>query len=489
MPEIDDETMMRPGDVVIDEITLRSYTGFNLSLKGIFQNFMIYEDIFSNCMSGSITLIDSMNLIKHFPIIGAETLTVKYKTPYKGSPLVKLVFRTYKISVKVATAQPSTQMVRIEFMSDHAFKSMQKKVSKSFSRMPVSEMAQNIFLEYLARTDEENSGILSAAIQGAVAGGMIGGVGGPILGVAAAVAGAAVGAIKEANDDDRIPLRTLEDTYDTRSYVIPYWSPLYTINWLAHRARSKYDTSLCDYVFYENSDGHHFVPISRLKQQSPKFTYTDYVQGFRSVMGERMIESELRNIIAMTVEDISDRVKQQSLGMLSSAILAHDMVTKTWKTVHFNYDESFYRQGLHVEQYPLLPAEKTDYTKAVESSLKYYPNTTHTVNGIVSNSEPEETVLLRQSLLNQIHSMNLIVECHGDTNVKVGQVIELRIPAPESTKKADKYEDDYMRGRYLVTTMKHTVTDREHTMVMTLSRDSLPEPIADFKKPELGVEN
>ena len=82
MPEIDDETMILPGDVVIDEITLRSYTGFNLNLKGIFQNFMVYEDIFSNCMSGSITLIDSMNLIKHFPIIGAETLTIRYKTPY-----------------------------------------------------------------------------------------------------------------------------------------------------------------------------------------------------------------------------------------------------------------------------------------------------------------------------------------------------------------------------------------------------------------------
>lgn len=489
MPEIDDEMMMRPGDVVIDEIVLRSYTGFRLSLKGIFQNFTIYEDIFSNCMSGSITLIDTMNLIKHFPIIGAETLTVKYKTPYKGSPLVKLVFRTYKISVKVATAQPFTQMVRIEFMSDHAFKSMQKKVSKSFPRMPVSKMVENIYLEYLARTDEENSGILSAAIQGAVAGGMIGGVAGPIVGAAAAVAGAVVGAIKEANDDDRIPLRTVEETYDTRSYVIPYWSPLYTINWLAHKARSKYDTSLCDYVFYENSDGHHFVPISRLKRQPPKFTYTDYVQGFRRVTGERMMESELRNIIAMTVEDISDRVKQQSLGMLSSAMLAHDLVNKSWKTVHFNYDESFYRQGLHVEQYPLLPAEKTDYTKAVESSLKYYPNTTYTVNGIVSNSDPEETVLLRQSLLNQIHSMNLIVECHGDTNVKVGQVVELRIPAPESTKKADKYEDDYMRGRYLVTTVKHTVTDMEHTMVMTLSRDSLPEAITDFKKPELAAEN
>jgi hypothetical protein len=124
----------------------------------------------------------------------------------------------------------------------------------------------------------------------------------------------------------------------------------------------------------------------------------------------------------------------------------------------------------------------------VESSIKYYPNTTYTMNGIVSNNEPEETVLLRQSLLNQINSVNIIVECYGDTNVKVGQVIELRIPAPESTKKADKYEDDYMRGKYLVTTVKHTVTDRDHTMTMTLSRDSLPEAIADFKKPELAME-
>ena len=488
MPEIDDETMILPGDVVIDEITLRSYTGFNLNLKGIFQNFMVYEDIFSNCMSGSITLIDSMNLIKHFPIIGAETLTIRYKTPYKGSPLVKLVFRTYKISVKVQTAQPFAQMVRIEFMSDHAFKSMQKRVSKSFARMPVSSMVENIYGEYLARTDEENSGILSAALQGAVAGGMIGGVAGPIVGAATALAGAVVGAIREVNDDDRIPIRTVEETYDTRSYVIPYWSPFYAINWLAHKARSKYDTSFCDYVFYENSDGHHFVPISRLKQKPPKFTYTDYVQGFRSVKGERMIESELRNIIAMTVEDISDRLRQQSLGMFSSAMLTHDMTNKSWRTVHFSYDDSFYGQGLHLEENPFLPPGKTDYSKAVEANLRYYPNSTYTVDGIVANAEPEETILLRQSLLNQIDSVNLVVECHGDTNVKVGQVIELRLPAPESTKNADKYEDEYMRGRYLVTTVKHTVTERDHRMVMTLSRDSLPEPITDFKKPDLAMD-
>ena len=73
--------LVKPGDVIIEEIELESYNGFKTSLKGIFENFTIYEDIYSNCMSGSITLIDSMNLVRHFPIIGAEKLTITYYTP------------------------------------------------------------------------------------------------------------------------------------------------------------------------------------------------------------------------------------------------------------------------------------------------------------------------------------------------------------------------------------------------------------------------
>ncbi len=461
MAEIDVDTMTKPGDVVIDEITLRSYTGFTMSLKGVFQNITMFEDIFGNCMSGSITIIDSMNIVKHFPIIGAETLTVRYRTPYTGSPLVKLVFRTFKISVKVAAAQPAAQMVRIEFASAQAIKSMQSKVSKSYRSMRVSDMVREIYDEYLSVPDDDSGRVSSSILRGSV---------------------------YDSNDNTAKDIVTVEDTFDTRSYVIPYWSPLYTVNWLCHRARSKFDTTLCDYVFYENSDGHHFVPLSRLKRQPSSFTYTDYVQGFRSKRGERMIESELRNIIAMTVEDTTDKVKQQMLGMLSSSILTHDITTKSWTTRQFNYDDSYFSDGLHVEKHPLIPAEKTDYTDAHESHLRFYPASTFTVDGVVSVHDYEETVLLRQSLLNQIHAMNLIVECHGDSNVKVGQVIELRVPSIESTKMKDDYEDEYMKGRYLVTTVKHVITDRDHRMTMTLSRDSLPEPLADIKKAELLLE-
>ena len=109
--------------------------------------------------------------------------------------------------------------------------------------------------------------------------------------------------------------------------------------------------------------------------------------------------------------------------------------------------------------------------------------------GIAQVHDPDETILLRQSLLNQMNSINLIVTCYGDTNVKVGQIIDFKTVSKEATKKQDKYEDDYLKGRYLVTTVKHMVTDREHTMTMTLSRDSFPEPIADKKKAELNLES
>ena len=201
-----------------------------------------------------------------------------------------------------------------------------------------------------------------------------------------------------------------------------------------------------------------------------------------------MLESELRNIHSLVVEDMTDKIKQQNLGMLASAIMTHDMTTKTWSTSQFKYDKSFMNDAAHLEKNPLIPMQKIDYTDSVESHTRFYPKSSYSMAGIAQVHDPEETVLLRQSLLNQMNSINLIVSCYGDTNVKVGQVINFRTIAKEATKKQDNYEDDYLKGRYLVTTVKHLVTDREHTMTMTLSRDSFAEPIADYKKAELNLE-
>lgn len=482
---VSSDAMTKPGDVVIDEITLESHTGFKMSLKGLFENFMIYEDMFSSCMSGSITLINSFNIVKNFPIIGAETLTIVYRTPMIGSKPVKLVFRTYKISVLSETSQESAQLVRVEFISHEAIKSMQTKISKSYKNMPVSKMVENIYDEYLAKDQSEQNGILNSNVEGGGIAAMIGDSSQMRVGNIASAIGSGFGLDTSEESGGKKKIKTLIGTYDFRSYVIPFMNPLQAINWLSFRARARINTSMCDYVFFENQDGHHFVPISWLKMQPPLFTYTNYPEGFRSNDGDRMMESELRNVLSMTVQTMSDKVKQQHLGLFASAIMTHDMTTKTWNTSQFRYDRSFGNDGYSLEKNPLVPLEKLDYTNAVESHIRFYPSNSYTMTGMVRINDPDEIILLRQSLLNQINAVNLILECFGDTNVAVGQVVDFKTISKESTTMQDKYEDDYLQGKYLITTIKHLVTDREHTMTMTLSRDSFSEPLAEVKKKEL----
>ena len=472
MTEISSESMIAPGDVVIDEITLRSYTGFTMSLKGIFHNFIIYENIYSNCMSGSITIVDSLNLAKHFPVIGAETLTISYKTPMADSKMVRLVFRTYGISVLSETAQETTQMLRIEFVSHHAIKNIQTRISKSYMNMPVSNMVNSIFDEYLAIDNDESNGVLNSRM-------------GNERGNLRTLAGASYG-LQEETGNIKVRLVSVTETADVRSYIIPNWNPVYAINWLAHRARAKTNSSMCDYVFFQNSDGHHFVPLSELKLINPAFIYTNYPDGFRSENGKRMIESELRNIHEYKIEDISNRITDQTSGMFGSITMTHDITNKQWSTTEFNYDDFFQKNKINLEKYPIIPTGKLDYTNSSDSYVSFYPKNSNATIGLNKVHEPEEIIPIRRSLLNQINSINLVVKCFGDTNVKVGQVISFRTVSKEATKTIDNYENDYLKGNYLVTTVKHVVEDRSHTMIMTLSRDSFAEPLADKKNTTIG---
>lgn len=491
MAKASDKSMEKPGDVIIEDIILKSYNGFEMSLKGLFQSMTIYEDIFANYMSGSIVIIDSLNMAKNFPIIGAETLQITYYTPNyldqaKDHTPITLNFRTYKVSQYVETAQETATMLRLEFMSEQGIKSMQAKVSKAYTNMTISNMVVNIYDEYLASDNTDYSGVVSAAVQGFGAGLLSPFPGSAIAGAAAA------GSYAYVNREDKIPMRTVTETFDTRSYVIPYWSPLYAINWLCHRSRELIDTRICDFVFFENSDGFHFAPITNLKKKGKVagdyHVYTNYPEGFRSDESERMMVSEMRNVLSAKTQDYSDKVRQQALGMLASSIFTHDITTKRWSYDTFNYDDQF-DPTMTVEKNPLVPRGQNNYATAAQSHMKMYPNSTFTVKNGSTIHDPNETVLYRQSMLNQINSINLVVEAWGDTNVKAGDVIKYSIPSKENNKKLDKWEDDYVTGFYLVTAIRHLITTDRHTMTITMSRDSYSEPLADKKKAELQLED
>jgi hypothetical protein len=478
--------MEKPGDVIIDSIVLKSYNGFQMDITGMFESITIFEDIYSNCMSGYIILIDSVNIAKNFPIIGDETLVLIYRTPEFGDGIaehkpVSYVFKTYKVSVYAPeTARENTGYIRLEFMSEQGIKSMQKKVCRSYVDMAVSDMVRSIYDEYLASNNNDYTSVIAGAAMGAAVGAVVPLVGMPV----GAAAGAAYAYFSR---EDKIPMRTLVPTFDKRSYIIPYWNPFYAINWLCHRSRSSLNTNMCDYVFYENADGFHFTPLSNLKTRFRDYSYSNLSPGFRSFTGDRMLTTEMRNFISVKVQNSMDNGKMQALGMFSSSVMTFDATTKKWKRNFYEYDENF-QQTPHLNSNPLVSFAKNSYSNCPIAHFRFYPDSSYVFKNSQSANDPDEIVLLRQSLLNQTNCLNLIAEAYGDSNLRVGQVIQYNALSKDFNKNSDSFENDYLKGNYLITAIRHDITTLEHKMVLTLSRDSYAEPLADKKKAELKME-
>jgi NADPH-dependent curcumin reductase CurA len=59
-------------DFRLRTLKITSPNGGYFDIKSIFVSMNIYQDLFSNCMSADITLIDSGNIKKFLPIVGQE---------------------------------------------------------------------------------------------------------------------------------------------------------------------------------------------------------------------------------------------------------------------------------------------------------------------------------------------------------------------------------------------------------------------------------
>lgn len=46
----------------------------------IYTNFSIFEDLYSNCLTGSLSLLDTNHLLTDFPIIGEETVQLCFRS-------------------------------------------------------------------------------------------------------------------------------------------------------------------------------------------------------------------------------------------------------------------------------------------------------------------------------------------------------------------------------------------------------------------------
>ena len=97
-----EEILKKPGDILFNKLVLFSPNQNKyINLDDYLVEINIYENMLSSVMTGSITLADSRNLIKDFPLIGEEILYVDVKTPtLDAESNLDKIFRVYSITDK-----------------------------------------------------------------------------------------------------------------------------------------------------------------------------------------------------------------------------------------------------------------------------------------------------------------------------------------------------------------------------------------------------
>ena len=92
------------GEYNIQELKLFTSAGNVIDLSGSYMTMNIYEDIFSPCLTGDITVVDTNSIIMNAPITGQDYLSFKITTPSlekKAIDFTETVMSIYSVDTRL----------------------------------------------------------------------------------------------------------------------------------------------------------------------------------------------------------------------------------------------------------------------------------------------------------------------------------------------------------------------------------------------------
>jgi hypothetical protein len=200
------------GSIFIDSITIQSDLGGDpFDLKAVVREFSIYESLTSPFLTGDLLIGDALSLVNIVPIVGQETVHIKFKTPHDS--VLKDIDVTFRVmSVENGhRIKPRMMGYIIHLASAEYLTNLQTRVQQSYRQKTTSEMVQDIHKTYL-----QSQKTLTAS-----------------------------------------------ETEGQRTIVIPNMKPTKAIDFLIRESKSAtYKAS--NFLYFENCDGFQFVTVDEL---------------------------------------------------------------------------------------------------------------------------------------------------------------------------------------------------------------------------------
>ena len=114
----------------------------------------IYHDIMDNGIYCEVTMMEAVGLVEFFPIVGDETLVVRFGTPgFKD--FRTYVFRIFKVSDRKKAAERNETYL-LTGVSQEIINNERLSVKKSYKDLTADAITKSIYEEFLKPTEEEH---------------------------------------------------------------------------------------------------------------------------------------------------------------------------------------------------------------------------------------------------------------------------------------------------------------------------------------------
>lgn len=467
----------RPGGIVLENLSLTNFDGSKSEdIRNFVGELNIYEDIFQSQIMGDVTINDTKELIEFFPIVGEETLEIRFRVP--GRPVDSSIdfkkMRVYKIGDRATYGEDlgKVQSYKLYFFSPELITNLNSSVSRSFNTKTVGDIVKTLFDDYL-------------------------------------------------DSDKKIDVEETEGTLKT---IIPSWNPFKAINWLAsNRAINK--TGDADFLFFESSDKvngpkYNFKSIETMMGQSPTFDIEFKVQN-TYVDGKKDTSTIHKSVDSFSFDNNGDVLNNTMSGQYNQTWIYHDPLRKKFvvsKQEHEedymgdSTDKKFYSDTVKKQSKPLqcirMPGGVDSFPANISSSKSIDNDTAKGAETrpnrkdikYIDKREKKDELECTSMIINhgpmrifkiqQMNNFNLCIEAiPGTDDIQLGKTVFFNKPhitfdSQLVSNKSGRFDDRFVSGNYLVTRLKHRIYIKENSnemsyeMALELVKDTFNEEIS-----------
>ena len=416
-----------PSSYNLAEVILTPSKGEARNITDLVGQISIRESLYAGSLQCDINILDAANVLEKLKVVSGEVLDLLITRRLAGGETDKYshTFRIAEVS-SFAKLKPGTQTYVFKCISEHAYMSQLKTISKPFNNVP-GQLIKNIC------TDELKI------------------------------------------DPKELSINT--ETKQTITGVYPRMRPMYLINWLTRRS---YDNG-SPFFFYETlGQGIHFDSYENIIN---KDNYNEFVHSpsVSSTPGGDEYNKQLKNKILKISTDLNmSKYIDAAAGAYSSTLHTLDIAQKTYKKTTYEYGKD-----LMLNKNGVLPSNLVFDDRAIEShreSTNFYVslNTSAASGGSNYHAPSDSDILSANAYIENMDGTVLTIDIYGDFKLCVGMVITCNVIKSVESTKEKRGKDKYLSGKYVVTSIDHRFED-EYIMQVLLKKDSYIESLDNIE--------